>query len=149
MYQCPKGRTMTATKHIYETTFIVNASLEDPQIETVLARAQEAIAKAGGEITALNKWGRKRMLYSIKKKNNGFYVNIEMLAPPTLSKELERFYILEEAIIRFLTIRVDKRGLKAREVSLARAAEEAQAAAAIAPAPVATGGALFEDEPAS
>lgn len=141
---------MTAVKHIYETTFIVNASLEDPQIESVIARVQEAIAKAGGEVTALNKWGRKRMLYAIKKKNNGFYVNIEMLAPPTLAKELERFYILEEPIIRFLTIRVDKRGLKARQVSLARAAEEAQVAAATAAAAqTAPGGALFEDEPAS
>jgi len=138
---------MTATKYLYETTFIVNASLEDPQIEAVISRAQEAILKAGGEVQALNRWGRKRMTYSIKKKNNGYYVNIEMMAPPTLAKEIERFYTLDESVLRYLTIRVDKRALKAREQAQSRIAPSP---AQEVPESAATGGALFpDDEPAT
>ena len=52
---------MNQTKRLYETTLIINASLEDSQIEAVITRGQEIITRNGGEIKALNKWGRKRL----------------------------------------------------------------------------------------
>ena len=116
---------MSATQHLYETTFIINASLEDPQIEGVNGRVQEVITKNKGEIKALDKWGRKRLAYPIKKKNNGYYVHIECEAPPSIVKQLEHFYGLEEQILRHLTIRVDKRVLQVREQSAALRSTEA------------------------
>ncbi len=68
---------MDNTHRLYETTFIVNASLDDPQVDAVVARVQDTITKNGGTIKAVNKWGRKRLSYPINKKTNGFYVNIE------------------------------------------------------------------------
>ena len=68
---------MVHPKHLYETTFIVNASLEDTQVEAVLAHVTEVITRNGGEMKAVNKWGRKRLAYTIQKKNNGFYINLE------------------------------------------------------------------------
>ncbi|HLX13402.1 MAG TPA: 30S ribosomal protein S6 [Bacteroidota bacterium] len=124
----------TPTLYSYETTVIVNAALEDPQIEAVNARVQEVITKSGGAITALNLWGRKRLLYPIKKKNTGYYLNIEFDAPGEIVKQLEHSYLLEEQIIRFLTIRLDKKALKAREIALAqRAAVPAEPVAEVAP----------------
>ena len=105
---------MEQTKPLYETTFIVNAALEDTQIDTVIGRVQELITSNGGEVTALNKWGRKRLAYTISKKNNGFYVNLEFRAPGQLVAQMERFYQLEENVIRHLTIQVDKKAIKSR-----------------------------------
>lgn len=105
---------MEQTKRLYETTFIVNAALEDTQIDTVIGRVQDLITSNGGEVAALNKWGRKRLAYTIGKKNNGYYVNIEFKAPGHFIAQLERFYRLEENFIRHLTIQVDKRAIKAR-----------------------------------
>ncbi len=102
---------------LYETTFIINATLEDHQVEAFIARVQETITKEGGETKAINRWGRKRLAYPIKKKNNGFYVNIELCAPGSIVKSLEQMYILDEHVIRFLTIRVDDKAIKARELS--------------------------------
>jgi len=62
---------MDQTKRPYETTFIVNASIDDTQIEATIARMQQFISNNGGEIVALNRMGRKRMAYTIRKKNNG------------------------------------------------------------------------------
>jgi small subunit ribosomal protein S6 len=105
---------MEKKKNIYETTFIVNASLDDPQIDTIVEKVQEVITKNNGEIMELAKWGRKRFAYPIKKKNNGFYVVCEFSSAGDLVARLERHFLLEENIIRFLIIALDKKALTAR-----------------------------------
>jgi len=105
---------MEKKKNIYETTFIVNASLDDPQIDAIIDKVQEGIIKNNGEIMELAKWGRKRFAYPIKKKNNGFYVVCEFKASGDLIARLERHFLLEENIIRFLIIGLDKKALQAR-----------------------------------
>jgi len=112
---------------IYESTFIVNAALDDAQIDVVIEKVKDVIVKNGGEIRSTEKWGRKRLAYTIDKKNNGFYAFLEFKAPGDLLIKLERHFHLEEQVIRHLTIQLDKKGLKAREI--AAAAQQALAAA--------------------
>jgi small subunit ribosomal protein S6 len=94
---------MSTTGRTYETTFIVNASLDDAQVEAVIARVQETITKNGGTIKAVNKWGRKRLAYSINKRTNGFYVNVEFEAPGRFWP-IWSAYQLDEIVLRNLTI---------------------------------------------
>ncbi len=105
---------MSQKQNIYETTFIVNAGLDDPQIDTVIDKVKELITKNGGEIMELAKWGRKRFAYPIKKKNNGFYVLCEFKSGGDIVAKLERHFQLDENIIRFLIIAMDKKSLQAR-----------------------------------
>ena len=106
----------------YESTFIVNASLDDGQVDGVIGRVQEVITKGGGTVDALNKWGRKRLSYTINKKTNGFYVNLEFTAPSTLILVLDRAFQLDEMILRYLTIIVNRKALAARAKAAAAAA---------------------------
>jgi small subunit ribosomal protein S6 len=112
----------------YETTFIVNASLDDVQVDGVINRVQETITKNGGTISSLNKWGRKRLSYSINKRTNGFYVNIEFEASGTLLAPLERSFQLDEMILRHLTVVLDKKAIAARV-----AAQTASALSTVSP----------------
>lgn len=105
---------MEQRKRLYETTFIVSASLEDSQIEGAIAHVQEVITRNGGEITAVNKWGRKRLAYTIQKKNNGFYANVEFVGTEPVLVQLQRTFQLDQNFIRYLTIQVDERVVKAR-----------------------------------
>jgi len=98
----------------YETTFIVNASLDDVQVDGVVSRVQETISKNGGTVSSLNKWGRKRLAYPINKRTNGFYVNIEFESAGTLLAPLERSFQLDEMILRHLTVVLDKKAIAAR-----------------------------------
>ena len=121
---------MEQRKQIYETTFIVNASLDDQQIDTIIEKVKDLIGKHGGGAREVVKWGRKRFTYPIKKKNNGFYVVIEFEAPGDLIAKLERHYFLDENILRYLTIVLDKKALKARTAASLLVAEQAAAEAA-------------------
>ena len=119
---------MEKENKIYETTFIVNATLDDAQIDAVIEKVKDVIVKNGGEVRSLEKWGRKRLAYTVDKKNNGFYAFFELKAPGDLIAKLDRHYQLDEQVIRYLTIQLDKKALKAKEV--AAALQKSQAAAA-------------------
>ena len=129
-------------QRLYESIFIVNASLDDPQIDAVIARVEDTITKNGGTIAAANRWGRKRLAYPISKKTTGFYVHLEFEGPSTLIATLERSFQLDEMILRHLTAIVDKRALKARQ---AQTPVEPPAEAAQVP----TREPIFPDKPAA
>ncbi len=119
----------------YESTFIINATLDDAQTEAVIARVQEILVKNGATDVTVEKWGRKRLAYPIQKKNNGFYVVFLFTAKGDAVARLERQYQLDENVIRYLTVQLDSRAIKARR-SVARSEEEPAApATATAPAP--------------
>ncbi|MCX6133569.1 MAG: 30S ribosomal protein S6 [Ignavibacteriales bacterium] len=130
---------MSDVKRVYETTFIVNASLDDHQIDAVIEKVKDLIIKNGGEIREFVKWGRKRFAYPIRKKNNGFYVVIEFSAPGEVIAKLERHYFLDENVLRYLSLVLDKRALKARTAAALLAAEQpaAEVKPEEAPKPVA------------
>jgi small subunit ribosomal protein S6 len=110
------GFLMQYQTRIYESIIIINATLEDAQIEAEIEKIKDFILKNGGEMRALEKWGRRRLAYAIKKKNNGFYVLYEFKAPGDIVAKLERQYLLNENVIRFMTIELNKKALKAKEV---------------------------------
>ena len=126
-----------ATK-LYETAFIVNASLDDPVIDGIIDKVKDVIVKNGGEIIDIAKWGRKRFAFPIKKKNNGFYVVCEFKAHGPLPAKLEHHYLLDENILRFLTIALDKKALKSRISASDLMKQSAPSTPAAAGAPVET-----------
>jgi small subunit ribosomal protein S6 len=105
---------MDTIRRNYETTFVVNSYLEDAQIEAIITKVEETITKNGGVVKVFDKIGRKRLTYPIKKKNNGFYTYILFESTPEITAKIERIYQLEENILRYLTIVLDKKGLAFR-----------------------------------
>jgi small subunit ribosomal protein S6 len=97
----------------YESVAIINATLEDEQIETTISRILEVITSHGGEVLDVDKWGRKRLAYPIQKAKSGYYVVIRFNAPTELISVLERNYRLDETVIRYLTVTLDKFAIEA------------------------------------
>ena len=93
--------------NIYESAVIINAALEDEQIDSVISRIKETISHNGGEIREIENWGRKRLAYMVKKSKIGYYVFFRFNAPSSIVSKLERTYVLDEHILRFLTIKLD------------------------------------------
>jgi len=116
-------------RRLYETTFIINATLEDNDVEAIITRVTEYLAEQEGQIGEMNKWGRRRLAYPVKKKYNGFFVYMTFEAPPTTIPLLERFFVLEDNVLRHLTLQLD---IKLKEFRKVRAEAQAVRAAALA-----------------
>jgi small subunit ribosomal protein S6 len=91
----------------YESTVLINATLDDPQIEGIISKIKETIVANGGEIREIENWGRKRLAYMVNKSKIGYYAIFRFDGPTTIVSKLERFYTLDEHILRFLNIKLD------------------------------------------
>jgi len=93
-----------SVRRTYETTYIVNAALDDSDIDAVIAKVIGYIENHGGTVEEIEKWGRRRLAYPINKKYNGFYVHMIFQANSNTIPILERYLVLEDTILRHLTI---------------------------------------------
>ncbi len=120
------------SRKLYETTFIVNAALEDQDIDAVVSKASAYIENNGGVIRELHKWGRKRLAYPINKKFNGYYVHIIFETKAASIPLLERFFVLDDTILRHLILSISESLIELRanralmEGKLAAEAAEAE-----------------------
>ena len=92
----------------YESAVILNAALDDEQIESIISRIKDFITNNGGDIREIENWGRKRLAYMINKSKIGYYAIFRFNAPTNIISKLERNYTLDEHILRYLTISLDK-----------------------------------------
>lgn len=99
------------TNH-YESVVIYNASLEDEQIEAAINRILEFHKANGSEIIEVDKWGRRRLAYQIKNTKSGYYVIFRFKSNRDFIAKLERAYRIDELVIRYLTIVLDKDALE-------------------------------------
>jgi len=97
---------------VYESAVIINAALDDEQIESIISRIKDTIINNGGEIREIENWGRKRLAYMVKKSKIGYYAIFRFNALSTIVAKLERFYQLDEQILRYLTITLDNDALQ-------------------------------------
>jgi small subunit ribosomal protein S6 len=87
----------------YETVFILDPSLGEEGIETEIKRISDFIEGHGAKILRTDRWGMRRLTYSIAKKTQGYYVLILFEGENSVPKDLEGFYRLNESCLRFLT----------------------------------------------
>ena len=92
----------------YETTFILDPELEDEAIEAEIARVEDLIKAHGGEVTEQQRWGRRKLAYEIKRRQMGYYVHLKFHAPGSFIDRLHRQFRLNEAVLRYLTILLEK-----------------------------------------
>lgn len=96
----------------YESTVLINAALDDEQIEAVITKISDTITNAGCELQSVERWGRKRLAYVVKKSKVGYYAIFRFVAPTSFISKLDRMYILDESVLRHLTIVLDKFALE-------------------------------------
>ncbi|MDZ7271062.1 MAG: 30S ribosomal protein S6 [candidate division KSB1 bacterium] len=98
----------------YETTFVIDSQLKGGEIDEIIKKFERFISVNGGQILEVQRWGKRRLAYEIKKRQYGYYVHIRFSAGKgSIIRALEREYQLNEAILRYLTIALDKQALKA------------------------------------
>jgi small subunit ribosomal protein S6 len=92
----------------YETIFIASPTLTDEQSDELVKQFEGIIAEQGGELLKTDKWGRKKLAYEVQKFSEGYYTLFEMNAGTTLIAELERRFRNNDAVIKYLSVRMDE-----------------------------------------
>ncbi len=107
----------------YESTIIIKGSLQDPEIDAVLTKAEDFITKNGGTVIEMERWGRRKLAYTIARETQGFYTSAHFTAPGALITRLERMYDLDDNIIRWLTLSLPEADVIARAAMKKRSEE--------------------------
>jgi len=106
---------MDNAKRNYEIYIIVDGNFEDPTVEEIISKYEKLLVKNGTEIINIDRMGRKRLAYPIKKKVNGYYICFEVLAPADVVGKLEKTFRIDENILRHLSILMSKKDLKEKQ----------------------------------
>ena len=125
---------MAATKNRYEFTYIITPVLSEEQIKDTIKRVNKTVENGGGSIIEVDEWGSQRLAYQINKKRNGYYVNMYFDAPGEIVTKLERAMEIDDNILRYLTLRMDKKMIQHYEQ------RKRTTPAAVTPQPVAEEG---------
>jgi len=107
---------------VYEVLFIIAPNTEEGDIETLVTQMRDVITNQGAQVTNVNRMGRRRLAYPIGKFNDGHYVVLTVEGTGAEIAELERRMRVNDAVIRYITIRIDEDLKRAEKFRVRRAA---------------------------
>ncbi len=89
----------------YEIVYVFDSALDRSIIDQKLERFSElATGNDGGEVVAVEHWGKRQLAYPIKKHDNGYYVVVQFRTSPKSLPEFERAIKLDEDVLRYLVV---------------------------------------------
>jgi small subunit ribosomal protein S6 len=116
----------------YEIMFIVRPDVEEADLDKLIEGFSKNITDGNGEIKTVEKMGRRRLAYTVKKFNDGFYVLLTIGAEGALITEIERRLRVSEPVIKFITVRMDEEEKRLAKVKAHRDSKVKRSAMPIA-----------------
>jgi small subunit ribosomal protein S6 len=117
----------------YEIMFIVRPDVEEADLDKLIEGLSGNITSGGGEVKSVEKMGRRRLAYTVRKFNDGFYVLFNVAAPGSLIAEIERRLRVSEPVIKFITVRMDEEEKRLAKVKALRDSKVKRSAQPIPP----------------
>lgn len=96
----------------YETVFILNPVLSEVQMKDAVEKFKKVLTDADANMINEEQWGLRKLAYPIQHKTTGFYNLFEYQVAPEVIATLETEFRRDEAVMRFLTIALDKHGIE-------------------------------------
>ena len=91
----------------YELVLIISPEVTEEDVPAAIDKVGEFITSRGGEVTATDRWGKRRLAYPIKRFRDGNYVISQLKLEPGMTTELEANLQISESILRHLLVRVN------------------------------------------
>lgn len=92
----------------YETFIISDPDISDEKRASLFERINQLIPKENGFMVAFDEWGIKKLAYEIKKKIRGHYVRLDYCGTGTLVNEIERFSRIDDRVLKYMTVLLEK-----------------------------------------
>ncbi|MDR3792800.1 MAG: 30S ribosomal protein S6 [Terracidiphilus sp.] len=120
---------------LYEVMFIVRPDLAEEDIDKVVASFSTAVTNGGGVVKSVEKMGRRKLAYTVRKFNDGFYLLFTVEAEGALVLELKRRLRVSESVIKFIVVRIDEEEKRLAKVKALRGTRRKVSAEVAAPTP--------------
>jgi len=139
----------------YELMFIVRPDMTDEDQDKLIANLESQVGTAGGTVKSMERMGKRRLAYLVRKFQDGIYVLMVLEGDGAMVKEVERRLRVTEPVIKFITVRVDEEQKRLAKIKAIRDTKvrgrgtRAQEAAAAASEPAAAATEPAESAPAS
>ena len=121
-------------ERLYDLIFIARPATPEDEIKKVVAMVEHACEEKGAKIEKHEHWGTRKLAYRVAKHREGMYYYFQIrTSHGELIAELERRMRVQDAIIKYLTIRLDedlKRQKKLSDIREKRAARRPRRPAA-------------------
>ena len=92
----------------YELVVIISPDVPEEEVPTTIDKLSQFITGRGGEIADVNRWGRRKLAYPIRRYTEGDYVLTQFKLDPTQVADLEASLELAEEVIRHLVVRIEE-----------------------------------------
>ena len=92
----------------YEIMFIVRPDAEEADLDKLIEGFSKNVTDGGGTVRSTEKMGRRRLAYTVRKFNDGFYILLTIEAAGSLIAEIERRLRVTEQVIKFIPVRTDE-----------------------------------------
>jgi small subunit ribosomal protein S6 len=91
----------------YETILIAHVDLSEDELSSLIARYGTIVTGQKGILVKVERWGKRRLAYMIKKQARGFYILIDYAGESAAVNELERNLKINDKILKFMTVLKD------------------------------------------
>jgi len=120
---------------VYEVMFIVRPDVEDEEVDKLIDGFSATVKNGGGVVKSVEKMGRRKLAYLVRKFNDGNYMLLTIEASGPVVLELERRLRVTEQVIKFITVRMDEEEKRLAKVKANRGVRrQTNSVAAAAPA---------------
>ena len=92
----------------YESVFIARQDVSAAQVESLADDFSKVIEDGGGKVAKKESWGLRTLAYKIKNNRKGHYTLFNIDAPAPAVQEMERLMLINEDVLRYLTVKVDE-----------------------------------------
>ena len=90
----------------YETLFIVTPDSSEEDLKAVATKIKGVVTGMNGIVASYDEQGRKKLAYSVKKQNRGYYVLMDYAGSAGIVSELERNMRLDDRVLKYLTVKL-------------------------------------------
>jgi small subunit ribosomal protein S6 len=118
----------------YELMFIVRPDMADEDLEKLISTLETTITSAAGSIKSIDRMGKRRLAYMVRKFREGLYILMTIEGAGTVIHELERRLRVSEPVIKFLTVRIDEEQKRLEKIKKLRDAKKKVSAQPAPPA---------------
>jgi small subunit ribosomal protein S6 len=114
-------------ERLYDLIFIARPATPEEEIKKVIHTIETAVQEKGGKIEKTEHWGTRKLAYKVAKHREGIYIYQQVRTNHgELVHEIERRLGVQDAVIKYQTIRLDEELKRQKKLSQKREARAAR-----------------------